>query len=277
MSASTQVIDLHTHSTASDGQYPPAEVAARAAAAGTRVWALTDHDTVAGQEAAAEAAGRAGIRFVPGIELSVFLGEREVHVLGHFVDPYHPTLQRFEDFLADHRRGRMDAILALLDKLGIRISLDDVVRFSGGKTLGRPHVARAMVAAGAASSVKDAFDRYLGEGRSAFVGRFRLSAEDSVKLVRGAGGVATLAHPGVSGIQAGDLKRFRGMGFDGVEARHPDHPPSLVEKYLRVAAELDMVATAGTDFHGEAVAPDRFLGTSAMPVEDLDRLERRRP
>jgi len=232
---------------------------------------------VAGQEAAAEAARRAGMRFVPGIELSVFLDDREVHVLGHFVDPVHPTLREFEDFLADHRRGRMGAILALLAKQGFHVSMDQVVKFSGGKTLGRPHVARALVAAGGASSVKDAFDRYLGDGRPAYVGRFRLSAEDAVKLVRKAGGVATLAHPGVSGIHAGDLKRLRAMGFDGVEARHPDHPPSLVEKYLHVADELDMVPTAGSDYHGEAVAPGRFLGTTRMPSADLERLERRRP
>jgi hypothetical protein len=278
MSASTQVIALHTHSTASAGPHPPAEVAARAAAAGTTTWALTDHDTVAGQEAAAEAARRLGLRFVTGIELSVFLDEkREIHALGHFVDPAHRRLREFEDFLADHRKGRMDGILRLLDGLGIHVTMDDVVRFSGGKTLGRPHVARALVAAGAASSVKEAFDRWLGDGKPAYVGRFRLSAEDAVKLVREAGGVVTLAHPGVSHVEAGDLRRLRAMGFDGVEARHPDHPPSLVEKYLRVAEELDLVPTAGTDYHGEAVAPDRFLGTTRMPGADLERLERRRP
>src|SRR5512137_316380 len=185
MSPSMQVIDLHTHSTASDGQHPPAEVAARAAAAGEVAWALTDHDTVAGQEAAAEAARRAGVRFVPGIELSVFLDRnREIHVLGHFVDPSHPRLREFEDLLANHRKGRMDRILKALDGLGVHVTMDDVISFSGGKTLGRPHVARAMVAAGAASSVKEAFDRYLGEGKPAYVGRYRLSAEDSVKLVR---------------------------------------------------------------------------------------------
>jgi len=276
MAGGVGVIDLHTHSTASDGQYAPAEIAARAAAAGTEVWALTDHDTVAGQEVGAAEARRLGMRFVPGIELSVFLDRREIHVLGHFVDPLHATLRKFEDFLAEHRRERMGKIIEKLKALGIHLSPEDIVRHSGGKTIGRPHVARALVAAGVVASVKEAFDRYLGEGKPAYEGRYRLTAEDAVSLVRGAGGVATLAHPGVSKIEACDLARLRAMGFDGVEAYHPDHVPSQLEKYLRIAAELDLVATAGSDFHGEAVAPDRALGTTTMPVEDLDRLERRR-
>jgi len=276
MAAAAGVIDLHTHSTASDGQYAPADIAARAAAAGTAVWALTDHDTVAGLEVAAEEARRLGVRFVPGIELSVFLDRREIHVLGHFVDPSHPTLKRFEDFLADRRRERMEEIVEKFAALGIRIAPDDIVRFSGGKTIGRPHVARALVAAGVVETVKEAFDRYLGDGKPAYVGRYRLTAEDAVSLVRGAGGVATLAHPGVSKIERGDLARLRGMGFDGVEVYHPDHVPSQLEKYLRAAADLDLVPTAGSDFHGEEIAPDRSLGTTTMPGEDLERLERRR-
>ncbi|HTP51473.1 MAG TPA: PHP domain-containing protein [Anaeromyxobacteraceae bacterium] len=276
MAGAAGVIDLHTHSTASDGQYTPADIAGRAAAAGTSVWALTDHDTVAGLEPAALEARRLGMRFVPGIELSVYLDQREIHVLGHFVDPAHPTLGRFEDFLAERRRERMEQIIEKLAALGIRIAADDIVRFSGGKTIGRPHVARALVAAGAVETVKEAFDRYLAEGKPAYVGRYRLIAEDAVSLVRGAGGVATLAHPGVSKIERGDLLRLRGMGFDGVEVYHPDHVPSQLEKYGRAAAELDLVATAGSDFHGEAVAPDRSLGTTTMPLEDLERLERRR-
>jgi hypothetical protein len=277
MAGAPRFIDLHTHSTASDGQYAPAEVAARAAAAGCTAWSLTDHDTVAGQRAAAEAAARLGMRFVPGIELSAFLDRREVHVLGHFVDPAHRSLVDFEDLLARHRRERMERIRARLAALGVQVTEDDVVRWSGGKTIGRPHVARAMVAAGAVATVKEAFDRYLGEGMPAYVGRYRLTTEEAVRLVRGAGGVATIAHPGVSKIERADLVRLRAMGFEGVEALHPDHPPSRVESYRAVAAELDLVPTAGTDFHGEAVAPDRFLGTVTMSEEELARLERRRP
>ena len=271
------IIDLHTHSTASDGQYTPMEVASRVARSGTVAWALTDHDTVAGLPAAAAAARELNVRFVPGIELSALLDQREVHVLGHFVDPVHPELRAFEDELADNRRGRVRRIVALLARNGVSVTEEAILACSGGKTIGRPHVARAMVEAGAVSTVKEAFDRYLGEGQPAYVGRYRLTAEDAVAMIRRSGGVATLAHPGISKVQPRELTRLRAMGFDGVEADHPDQPSEQAARYREVAAAVDLVCTAGTDFHGELVAPDRFLGTSRMAVAELDRLEARRP
>ena len=270
-------IDLHTHSLASDGEYRPAEVAGRVASAGTRVWSLTDHDTVAGQAEGARAARSLGVRFVPGIELSVHLGQREIHVLGHFIDPAHRALVRFEDFLAERRRVRMGEIVTRLAALGIAIGEDDIVRWSGGKTIGRPHVARALVEAGAAASVKEAFDRYLGEGRPAYVPRFRLEAEESIRFIGESGGVATIAHPGSSGVERGDLARLRQAGLAGLEVDHPDHNPSVRDKYRRLCQELDLVPTAGTDYHGEAVSPGRSLGGATMSAADLDRLEARRP
>ncbi len=269
-------IDLHSHSTASDGQHPAADVAQRARAAGLAVWALTDHDSVAALPAAEEAARAAGLRFVPGIELSVQLDRREVHVLGHFVDPASEALRRFEDLLAEKRRVRMGEIVHKLAALGVALSPDDVEKFSGGKILGRPHVARALVERGVVATVKEAFDRFLGEGRPAYVGRFRLSARDAIALVTGAGGAATLAHPGVNRIERGDLERLREWGLAGVETYHPDHNPSVREKYLRIASELDLVPTAGSDYHGEAVAPGRRLGDVSMSEEELGRLEARR-
>jgi predicted metal-dependent phosphoesterase TrpH len=270
-------IDLHTHSRASDGEFSASEVAERASAARVGVWALCDHDTVAGLPEARAAADRLGLRLVPGIELSVFLDKKEIHVLGHFVDPAHPSLTQFEDFLAEHRRGRMRQIVEKLGGLGVSIREADIEKFSGGKIIGRPHVARAIVEAGAAATVKEAFDRFLGEGKPAFVGRYRLEAADAVKLVRGAGGTATVAHPGVSKLERHELVRLRALGMDGLEVHHVDHVPSLREKLLRIAEELDLVPTAGSDYHGVHVSPDRKLGDVTMPVEDLARLEARRP
>jgi len=271
------LIDLHSHSRASDGQYAPSEVARRAADAGIAVWALCDHDTVAGLEEAGRAAASLGVRLVPGIELSAFLDRKEIHLVGHFVDPSHASLGRFEDFLADRRRERMALIIERLAALGVRIRAEDVVKFSGGKTIGRPHVARAIVETGAVATVKEAFDRFLGEGQPAYVQRYRLLADDAVKLVRGAGGTTSIAHPGVSKLERGDVERLRQAGVDGIEVRHPDHNPSVREKYLRIAEALDLVPTAGSDFHGEAVAPDRHLGMVTMDEDQLARLERRRP
>jgi hypothetical protein len=270
-------IDLHTHSLASDGELPAAEVGARARAAGIGVWALSDHDTVAGLADARVAADAHGIRLVPGIELSAFLDSKEIHILGHFIDPSHPSMRDFEDFLAGHRRVRMEEIVRKLAGLGIRIRVEDIEKWTGGKTIGRPHVARAMVEAGTVATVKEAFDRYLGEGRPAYVQRYRLEADDAVRLVRGAGGTSTVAHPGVSKLERHHLVRLRAIGVDGLEVHHVDHVPSQREKYLRIADELGLVPTAGSDYHGANVAPDRKLGDVTMPAEDLARLEARRP
>jgi predicted metal-dependent phosphoesterase TrpH len=270
-------IDLHTHSRASDGEFTAAEVAERAHAAGIGVWALCDHDTVAGLAEAQAASAAHGIRLVPGIELSAFLDGKEIHLLGHFVDPAHARMRSFEDFLAERRRVRMNEIIQKLAALGVRIRAEDIERWSGGKTIGRPHVARAIMETGAVSSVKEAFDRFLGEGRPAYVGRYRLEAEEAVRLVREAGGTTTAAHPGVSRLERHDLARLRTAGVEGLEVHHVDHVPSQREKYLRIADELGLVPTAGSDYHGPNVSPDRKLGDVTMAAEDLARLEARRP
>jgi predicted metal-dependent phosphoesterase TrpH len=270
-------IDLHTHSRASDGEYSAADLASRVAAAGIGVWGLCDHDTVAALPEAGEAAHRMGLRLVPGIELSAFLDSKEIHLLGHFIDPVHPTMRSFEDFLAVRRRIRMEQIVEKLGRLGVRVTAADIEKYSGGKTIGRPHVARAIVAVGAAATVKEAFDRFIGEGRPAYVQRYRLEAEEAVRLVRGAGGTTTVAHPGVSKLERHDLVRIRAAGVDGLEVHHADHVPSLREKFMRIAEELDLVPTAGSDYHGVTISPDRRLGEITMAAEDLARLEARRP
>jgi predicted metal-dependent phosphoesterase TrpH len=270
-------IDLHSHSIASDGELKPDEVAERAKVAGVSVWALSDHDTIAGLPAAADAAKRRGMRFVPGIELSAFLGAKEIHVLGHFLDPAHPSLRRFEDDLAVHRRRRMEQIVEKLGALHVKIRVPDIEKWSGGKTIGRPHVARAIQEAGYVATVKEAFDRFLGEGKPAYVSRFRLEVADAVALVRSAGGTATIAHPGVSRLDARQMEKLRAAGMDGLEVHHADHDPGMRERFLRMAESLDMIPTAGSDFHGENVSPDRHLGQVTMAADDLARLEARRP
>ena len=270
-------IDLHSHSRASDGEYAAAEVAARARAAGLSVWALCDHDTVAGLPEAAAAAKPLGLRLVTGIELSAFLDRKEVHVLGHFVDPEHRALRRFEDELADHRRGRMTEIVRRLVALNVHVRIEDVLAWSGGKTIGRPHVARAILEKGYVATIREAFDRFLGEGKPAYVPRFRLEVAEAVELVRDAGGTATIAHPGVSRLDRREVERARDAGVVGLEVHHVDHDPGTRERLLRLAEELGMVPTAGSDFHGETVSPDRHLGDVTMPAEDLERLEARRP
>jgi predicted metal-dependent phosphoesterase TrpH len=198
-------------------------------------------------------------------------------VLGHFLDPEHVALKAFEDRLAEHRRWRMGEIVKRLQTLNVHVGADDIERFSGGKTLGRPHVARAILEKGYVASVREAFDRFLAEGMPAFVPRLRLELADAVTLVRGAGGTATIAHPAVSRLDRREVARARDAGVVGLEVHHVDHDPGTRERLLRLADELGMVPTAGSDFHGETVAPDRHLGDVTMPPEDLVRLEARRP
>lgn len=270
-------IDLHSHSLASDGQYPAAVVATKAASAGVAVWSLTDHDSIAALDQGAAAAAKLGIRFVPGIELSVQLDRREVHLLGHFVDPESAALQHFEDLVAEKRRLRMGEVISRLAQLGVPVAPEEIEAFSGGKTLGRPHVARALVARGFVSTVREAFELWLGEGRPAYVGRFRLTTQEAIRLVRDAGGTATIAHPGLSGVERGDLERMKGWGLSGIEVDHAEQNPSLRDKYRRLCGELDLVPTAGTDYHGEAVSPDRRFGAVSMAAEAFAELEARRP
>jgi len=277
VAAPSPIIDIHTHSTASDGEYGAEELAARAAASGLAVWGLCDHDTVAALGTAIDAARRHGIRCVPGIELSAFLDKQEIHLLGHFVDPQHESLRTFEDFLADRRRERMGLIIERLAALGVTVRAEQIERYSGGKTIGRPHVAKAIVEVGQASTVKEAFDRYIGEGRPAYVQRFRLEAADAVALVRGAGGTVTVAHPGITRLERGELRRLRAAGIVGLEVAHPEHNPSMREKYAQLAAELDFVPTAGSDYHGAEVSPGRRLGAVSMASEAFERLEALRP
>jgi len=271
------MIDLHVHTTASDGQYPPGELLRKAWEAGVRVVGVTDHDTVEGLAEAGEEAARLGARLVPGIELSAFVQGREAHVLGHFIDPGWPRLRELAGFLRRQRETRMVGMLERLDALGIPVSLAEVVAASGGENLGRPHLARVLIERRVVRSVREAFDRFLSVGKPAYVERYRLSTEDAIALIREAGGVATLAHAFSSGVNRAELVLLKGQGLEGLEVAHSCHPPQAVEALRRIAEELDLVPTAGSDYHGERVMPDRFLGVLSMQPEELERLEGRRP
>lgn len=258
------MIDLHSHTTASDGQYAPSELLARAASAGVTVLAVTDHDTVAGLAEAAEAARAHGVELVPGIELSAFIHGREVHILGHFLRPEDEDLARFSERLRQERDRRMEAMVAKLRQLGYPVRLEQVLEVAGDAQLGRPHLARVMVDRGWCLDVKEAFDRFLGTGRAAWVERFKLEGAEAIRLIRDAGGTATLAHPAASKMERVEIRALARAGLMGLEVGHGDPNPSVRRKYLGLAAEFGLVPTAGSDFHGEKVSPDHRLGSAAM-------------
>jgi predicted metal-dependent phosphoesterase TrpH len=270
------VIDLHSHTLHSDGQRSPDELLEEAKAAGITVLSVTDHDTVSGLADCARAADARGIRFVAGIELSCELHGREVHVLGHFLDPASEALVRLAAEMLQERRERMERMVRRAQEAGMgKVTMERVVAASGGENLGRPHLARALVEAGYCASVKDAFDRFLKSKGALFVDRRRLTVGQATELVREAGGTSSLAHPGANQISRQELKACAKMGLDAVEALHPDHVPNQVEAYERWAAELRLLVTAGSDYHGPAVQPDRKLGDRVLSPERFAALEER--
>ncbi|MBL8913489.1 MAG: PHP domain-containing protein [Archangium sp.] len=271
------MIDLHSHTTASDGQYAPHEQVAMAAKAGVTVLAVTDHDTVAGLSACAEAARLNGIRLINGIEISCTLNRREVHILGHFVDPTEPGLNAYAARLVTERTSRMQAMIDKLVAIGVPVTLQQVQQLAGDATLTRPHLARVLVELRICTSNKEAFDRFLGDGKPAWVQRFELTPREAIEIIHRAGGTATIAHPGSSKVHRGEIEDLAKAGLDGLEVIHKDHPPSQREQFAKWATELGLVATAGSDFHGEKVAPDRNFGSVGMDAAEFARLEARRP
>ncbi len=252
-------------------------MARRAAAAGLVAIALTDHDSVDGVAAATREAAGLGVRVVPGCEFSVKAPWGELHLLGYFLPLVDERLEGFLRQSRDARRRRGEQIVTKLQQLGIGIALDDVEAQAGDGALGRPHVARALVECGASDDINDAFTRYLGRGRPAYVEKPLPTLGEVTALVRAVGGVTVAAHLGDRGTE-GQLRRFKEDGLDGLEVRHPSHAPSVEQRLTRVAERLGLAISGGSDWHGDtefgnAHAP---LGGMRIPAEWLDRLEQRR-
>jgi predicted metal-dependent phosphoesterase TrpH len=258
-------IDLHTHTNRSDGTFTPAELVRHAAERSLEVIALTDHDTTAGLEEALAAGEAAGVEVVPGVELSAEHEATSVHVLCYWPDPGDAELQAELRRLRDDRFRRGELMVERLRDLGIEISFDRVREIAQGGNIVRPHVAQAMVEAGVVASEDEAFERWIADGRPAHVPKHALGPVDAVRLIRGAGGLAVLAHPGMWGDQTAvpeDLvEAMAAAGMAGLEVDHTDHTPEQREHYRSLAARLGLVATGGSDCHGTRYDPIR-LGTS---------------
>ncbi len=269
--------DLHTHSTCSDGTTAPAETVALAARAGLDGLALTDHDTTAGWDEAAQACADAGLTFVPGLELSTEVGGRGVHLLAYFVDASHADLVAECDRLRNERLRRAEAIVAQLAQLGAAVDIDAVLAAAGGAPVGRPHIAAAMVGAGVVADVEAAFDGYLADGGPAYVEKHALHPLDAVALIRRAGGAAVLAHPGL-GERTGRvgealLDALAAAGLAGIEADHAGHDEPTRQAWREAAARRDLCVTGSSDFHG--TRDDCTVGASTTPGAVLDELRAR--
>ncbi len=264
-------IDLHLHSTASDGSFPPEVVAAMAERNGIRVMALTDHDSLDGIAAAGERARQAGIRVIPGVELSVTESGFDVHLLAYGFDPADRGLVAAIGRYRASRHDRARKILARLKGLGIRIGLEEVEEIARGGALGRPHVAEALLRAGHVENFNEAFQRFLGHHAPAYVPKQTVSLEEAVTIVRDAGGVTVLAHPGTLNRDH-LIAAWARRGLDGIEVWHSKHGPGDVARYREIAKRHAFLMTGGSDFHGERT-PDVSIGGVAVPESILEPLE----
>ena len=270
------MIDLHLHSTASDGDLDPAALVRRVRDAGVRTLSLTDHDTMEGVPAAAAAAAELGLEFIPGVEITAVLDHRDCHILGYFLAAAPPGLTRFLDTQGTARLDRARAIAAKLATLGAPIDIETLIRQAGTvrKVVTRPLIARALVESGHARSMQEAFDRWLGDGRPAYVTRDGHSPADVVRRIAASGGVAVLAHPGL--LRRDELiPGLARAGLGAIEAHHSDHGQPERKRYAALAARLGLAVSGGSDFHGDHHHRARYLGRVGPSRAELEQLLQR--
>ena len=278
-------IDLHIHSTASDGTLRPSEILILAQHLNIAAISITDHDTLEGSKSALAYGIPPSVKFLTGVEISAdppdaFSLSGSLHILGYAVDVDHPDLNQTLSKLKDSRENRNPRILKLLSGLGIDITFDELKDLANESPLGRPHIARVMVKKGYAPSIDAAFDEYLGHGKPAYVDRFRFGCEDTMRIILDAGGIPVLAHPMLLGIQDTDIfenlvDMLTEMGMRGIEVYYPEHTKDLMAYYTRLARRHDLLITGGTDFHGD-LKPEIKMGSGTgdlyIPYELYEKL-----
>lgn len=268
-------IDLHSHTTASDGALSPTELVQKAHAIGISVLGITDHDTVEGLDEARLEARKHGIRIVQGVEFGIEVSGTEVHMLGYLFDDKDPVLL---EKLSELQNGRLNRGKKMVDKLraiGIDITWAQVASIAGDGSIGRPHVAQALIEAGYASSIEEAFDKYISRGRPAFVERTHLTLEECIDLVHQAGGAAVLAHPTFVKDVEYLLPRLVQAGLDGIETYYGRYTEETIASIEKLAEKYNLVTTGGSDFHGLDALSHAELGSVDVPLKCLEELERR--
>jgi len=269
-------IDMHVHTTASDGMFSPTEIVAMAAQLELTAVAITDHDTTAGVQEALQAAEQYQIKLLPGIEISTVADGQEIHVLGYFTNNEDELWQRRLLQLGATRESRNEMLLAKLNELGIAITWQEVVEIAGDThgSIGRPHFAQILINKGYVKSKQEAFDQYLGESGKAYVQPLRIHPSDAYQWIKEAGGVAVLAHPG---IYHNDMlvEQLLQAGVDGVEVNHSDHTPQQIKYYESLAKRYNLLMTAGSDFHGidkQGTQIHGHLGSVGTTMEVYDQI-----
>jgi len=268
--------DLHSHSTFSDGRLTPTQLIDLAHRNGVRIMSLTDHDIVDGLPEAFEAAGRhKDFTLIPGIEMSTDVPGNEVHILGHFIDWHDDAFRRRLAQLQESRLGRARLMVEKLIQLGKPVTWERVQSFAGEGSVGRPHIALALVEAGHVSSINEAFDLYLSRNGPAYVERDRLGPDEVVELLLGVGGMATLAHPRelfASGSLEGLLGQLASAGLTGMEVYYQDYTPEEITTLRALAARFGLIPLGGSDYHGLGGPQQREPGNIPLPMEPVERL-----
>ncbi len=268
-------IDLHSHTTASDGSLSPRELVREAVRLGIRVLAITDHDSTDGlADALDEAASHPPLTIVPGTEINTDVEGGEIHILGYFLRYEEDWFQAFLHEQREERVRRVHRIADRLADLGMPIDPEEVFALAKEGSAGRPHIAQVMVARGYVGSVREAFDKYLRSGGPAHVSRKKVTPAEAVALIRKARGVPVLAHPGLAGKDE-MIPELIGAGLMGIECYYTDHTPAQTAAYLQMCKELDLVATGGSDFHGSTVGYGAQLGTPRVPLAAYEALKAR--
>lgn len=265
-------VDLHLHSTASDGTLSPTEIVSKAHEMGLTAIALTDHDSLAGIPEAVDAALKFSLTFIPGLEMSSEYGDRDIHILGYFIDYTQAHLAETLAGLRVARVNRGRIMVERLADLGLEIDFAEVEKYAHGGAMGRPHVAQVLVKQGLADDISDAFARFIGRGGPAYVSKHVLTTLQIINLIHQAGGVAALAHPGPSRVDEPLLRVLKDGGLDAVEVWHTDHAPEQTRYFKQLAFEFDLMVTGGSDCHGFAKSRGFVLGSLGVPDQIIEPL-----
>ncbi|MDD5128235.1 MAG: PHP domain-containing protein [Candidatus Omnitrophica bacterium] len=266
--------DLHVHTSESDGTLTPKQLVKAALSCGLSTIAIVDHDAVGGIPEAYTAAQDTDLEVIAGVELTAQYEKQEVHILGYFLDCQNEALLEKLSLMQLNRIERVHKIVNNLEEQGVKLNVQDVFNISGKGTVGRMHIAKALVKGGWVATTAEAFRKYIGDKSPAYVLGFNLSPAEAIKLIKDSGGVAVLAHPYI--LHNDELiSDFAACGLDGLEVYYPEHSQSMINFYLDLAKKLDLLVTGGSDFHG-SVKPDIKLGMIKIPIELVDKLRQAR-
>ena len=266
-------VDLHTHTSYSDGYYTPEELVIKAKSAGIDIIGISDHDNVKGISEAVEAGKKVGVEVIPGLEISSDIRDKEVHILAYFFEPENDELERYLTFFREERLKRAIRIVDKLKALEFNISIEDVLKRIKNSAVGRPHIAQTMVEKGLTSSYFEAFNKYIGNGCPAYEKKVHLSPQSACKIISDAGGLSFIAHPGF--MPEVLLKELIDTGIDGIEVIHPSHSPQQIKFYRGIVNEYFLLESGGSDFHGGKREDDNNLGKYYVASHILEAMRQR--